>query len=464
MSRYYYLETLGCPKNMVDAQGMGRLLARAGYAGTPNPAQADVLIVNTCGFIEAARAESLAGLRELAARKRPSQLLIAAGCLSQRWGPALADSVPALDGILGTRCWMDILRLLERAERKGQRPVVMREPRDRMDDPLVRTQRVAVQGPSAYLKIADGCSASCAFCTIPVIKGPFRSRPRVDVVADAEQLVRQGVQEIILIAQDTTAYGWDQGEHDGLPDLMERILKRVPHLPWLRLLYAYPQHISPRLIEVMASHPQVCHYLDLPLQHAHPGVLRRMRRPADVKAVCRLVTGLRSAMPDIALRTSFIVGYPGETQAEFQALLEFVAEIQFDKVGVFTYSREEDTPAAELSGQLPEAVKEERYRQVMELQQGISLARNRGMVGRTLDVLTEGCNEGLSVGRSYRDAPEIDGLVLVEDKLPTGKIVSVRIIEALEYDLVGVPSFTPSPLPLPKSGGGGGDQLRTTFP
>jgi len=438
MSRYYYLETLGCPKNMVDAKGIARLLAQAGYAATPNLAQADVLIVNTCGFIEAARAQSLAALRELAARKCPGQLLIAAGCLSQRWGPALADSVPALDGILGTRCWVDILRLLDRVERMGQRPVVMREPRDRLDDPLVRIQRVAVQGPSAYLKIADGCSASCAFCTIPAIKGPARSRPRADVVADAEQLVRQGVQEIILIAQDTTAYGWDQGERDGLPDLMERMLKRVPHLHWLRLLYAYPQHISPRLIEVMASYPQVCHYLDLPLQHAHPEVLHRMRRPADVNAVHRLITELRSAMPDIALRTSFIVGYPGETQAEFQALLEFVAEIQFDRVGVFTYSREEATPAAELPGQLPQAVKEERYRQVMELQQRISLARNRGMVGRTLEVLVEGCNEGLSVGRSYRDAPEIDGLVLVEGELPVGEMVPVRITKALEYDLAGV--------------------------
>ncbi len=434
---YYYLETLGCPKNTVDAEGMARLLAQVGYAGTPDPAQADVLIVNTCGFIEAARAESLAVLRELAAHKRSGQLLIAAGCLSQRWGPALADAVPDLDGVLGTRCWMDILPLLDRLKRRRKQPVVMCQPHDRMDDPLVRTQRVAVQGSTAYLKIADGCSVPCAFCAIPAIKGPARSRPLADVVADAEHLVRRRIQEIILIAQDTTAYGWDRGERDGLPELMERILNRVPELPWLRLLYAYPQHVSPRLIEVMASHPQVCHYLDLPLQHAHPEVLRRMRRPANMDAVCHLIAALRSAMPDIVLRTSFIVGYPGEAEEEFQALLDFMAEIQFDRVGVFTYSREEGTPAADLPGQLPEAVKEERYRQVMELQQGISLARNQEMVGRTLEVLIEGCDEEVSVGRSYRDAPEIDGLVLVEGKLPIGKMVPVRITEALEYDLAG---------------------------
>jgi len=414
------------------------LLAQAGYTGTPNPARADVLIVNTCGFIEAARAESLAALRELAARKRPGQLLIAAGCLAQRWGPTLADCVPALDGILGTRCWPDIVRLLRQVEQAEQQPVVMCELWDQMDGPQVHTRRVAIQGPSAYLKIADGCSASCAFCAIPGIKGPAHSRPWPDIVADAEELVRQGVQEIILIAQDTAAYGRDQGSRNGLADLIERILRRVSYLHWLRILYAYPQHISPGLIEAMASHPQVCHYLDLPLQHGHPNVLARMRRAVDVNAVRHLIAELRSAMPDIVLRTSFIVGYPGETVQEFQALLEFVAEIEFDKVGVFTYSQEEGTLAAQLPGQVPDDLKEERYRHVMELQQEISLARNRAIVGETLEMLVEGYSEGLSVGRSYRDAPEIDGLILVEDELPVGKMVPVRITEALQYDLVGM--------------------------
>jgi len=446
MSRTYYLQTLGCPKNTVDAHGIARLLTRAGYRSTADPARADVLIVNTCGFIETARAESLAVLRQLAAQKHPRQVLIAAGCLSQRWGSALADAVPALDGILGTRCWMDILRLLCRVERRGRRPIVLCEPHSPPDAPLIRTRRVAIQGATAYLKIADGCSASCAFCAIPAIKGPAHSRPVADVIADAMDLARRGMQEIILIAQDTTAYGWDRGEHDGLPNLIEQILNRIPHLHWLRLLYAYPQHVSPRLIEVMASYPQVCHYLDLPLQHAHPDVLRRMRRPADMDAVRQLIAELRSAMPDIALRTTFIVGYPGETEEEFDALLDFIAEIRFDRVGVFTYSREEGTLAAELPGQLPEAVKAARYRRVMELQQAISLARNREMVGRTLEVLVEGYDEGISVGRSYRDAPEIDGLVIVKQKLPVGEMVEARITGALEYDLVGtVDAGSPSP-------------------
>lgn len=438
MPRTYFLETLGCPKNLVDSEGMARLLTRTGHAGTSMPECADVLVVNTCGFIEAARAESLAALQEFAHRKHPGQLLIAAGCLSQLWGSSLADSVSGLDGILGTRCWMDILRLLDRLQQVEQRPVVICQPLDSMEEPLLCAPRVAVQGPSAYLKIADGCNAPCAFCTIPAIKGPARSRPWAEVVADAEGLVHQGVREIILIAQDTTAYGWDRGERDGLPALMEHLADAVPHLCWLRLLYTYPQHISRRLIEVMAAHRQVCHYLDLPLQHAHPEVLRRMRRPADVEAVRRLIAELRFAMPDLALRTSFIVGYPGETEREFQALLDFMREIEFDRVGVFTYSQEEGTLAAELPGQLPQTVKEERYARVMELQQRISFARNQEMIGRSLQVLIEGCNAGLSVGRSYRDAPEIDGLILIESELPVGEMVPVRISKALQYDLVGV--------------------------
>jgi ribosomal protein S12 methylthiotransferase len=271
-----------------------------------------------------------------------------------------------------------------------------------------------------------------------MIKGPARSRPIEAIVEEARQLTAQGVKEIILIAQDTTAYGHDWGERDALVGLIEAILKATPELPWLRLMYTYPQHVTPRLIETMAQHPQVCHYLDIPLQHAHPDTLRRMNRPHNMDRVRRLITGLRAAMPDIALRTSFIVGYPGESEEEFQALLDFVAEIAFDRMGVFTYSREEGTPAAELPGQVPDQVKEERYQRLMELQQAISLARNQQMIGRTLDVLVEGSGESLSVGRSYRDAPEVDGLVLVKEELPVGEIVPVLITGAMEYDLIGV--------------------------
>jgi ribosomal protein S12 methylthiotransferase len=431
----YYLLSLGCCKNTVDSEGMSRLLQQADYAPTEDPTAARFLIVNTCGFIDIAKEESVGALRELAEAKRPGQLLIAAGCLSQRYGRQLAKEVPGLDGILGTRRWMEITALVEKLSSDGDRPLVMIG--DSLAPDIASMPRSVVQGASAYLKIADGCSAPCAFCAIPLIKGPARSRPVEAIVGEARELVLQGVKEIILIAQDTTAYGRDQGQRDALPDLIQAILKAAPELPWLRLMYAYSQHITPRLIETMAGHTQVCHYLDIPLQHAHPDTLRRMNRPRDVARVRRLIAHLRQAMPDIALRTAFIVGYPGETEEEFKALLDFAEEIAFDRVGVFTYSREEGTLAADLPDQVANQVKEERYQRLMELQQSISFAKNQQMVGRTLNVLVEGSGKGLSVGRSYRDAPEVDGLVLVQEELTLGEIVPVLITGAMEYDLIG---------------------------
>ena len=432
----YYLLSLGCCKNTVDSEGMSRLLQRAGYAPADDPTAAELLIVNTCGFIDIAKDESFDALRELAKAKRRGQLLIAAGCLSQRYGRQLVKEAPGLDGIIGARRWMEITALVEKLSSNGDRPLVM------IGDPpapdIGTMPRSVVQGASAYLKIADGCSAACSFCAIPMIKGPARSRPIETIVDEARQLAAQGVKEIILIAQDTTAYGRDRGQRDALPRLIEAILAAAPELPWLRLMYAYPQHTTPRLIQIMAQHPQVCHYLDIPLQHAHPETLRRMNRPHGVEKVRRLIAHLRQAMPDVALRTSFIVGYPGETEEEFEALLDFVEEMAFDRVGVFTYSREEGTAAADLPDQVPDQVKEERYQRLMELQQGISLARNQQMIGRTLDVLVEGSGEGLSVARSYRDAPEVDGLILVKEELPLGEMVPVLITEAMEYDLIGV--------------------------
>jgi ribosomal protein S12 methylthiotransferase len=436
---HFYLLSLGCPKNTVDSEGISRLLQQAGYKSITEPESAQLLIVNTCGFIDKAKEESFAALRELAKRKQPGQFLIAAGCLSQRYGRELVTKVPGLDGVIGTRRWMEITTLVRNLPSKdhpyGKPAVMTGDPLERITEPM----RGALQGASAYLKIADGCSAPCAFCAIPAIKGPARSRPLEAIVAEAQQLVGRGAKEIILIAQDTTAYGRDRGERDALPTLMEAILTAAPDLQWLRLMYAYPQHVTPRLIEVMARYPRVCHYLDMPLQHGHPEVLRRMNRPYYVDAVRRLVADLREAMPDIALRTSFIVGYPGETEKEFSALLDFVVEMAFDRVGVFTYSPEAGTKAAELSCQVPTKVKEERYARLMELQQGISLVRNQQAVGRVLEVLVEGQSEHLSVGRSYRDAPEIDGLVLIEGELPVGEMVPVRITGAMEYDLVGEP-------------------------
>ncbi len=433
----YFVISLGCPKNTVDAESMGQLLGEAGHRAVDSPQEADVLIINTCGFIKAARAESLGALQELAKAKRPDQQLVAAGCLSQRYGRALAEQVPGLDGILGTRHWMDVVPLVERLGHRGG-PFYDLPDQDAVAPNPPGVTRAAVQGSSAYLKIADGCRRPCAFCAIPLIKGTARSHMPQAIVAEAQQLVDMGVQEIILIAQDTTDYGRDLGRRDGLASLIDDILAAAPHLRWLRVMYAYPGAIAPRLIETMARHPQVCHYLDLPLQHAHPDVLARMRRPANVDRVRRQIEDLRAAMPDIALRTTFIVGFPGETEAEFAELDLFVREMAFDKVGVFTFSHEEGTAAADLADDVPPEVKQERYERLMTLQQVISLACNQQQVGRCLKVLLEGTGDGLSLGRTYRDAPEIDGLVIIEEELPVGKMIRARIVGAIEYDLVGV--------------------------
>jgi len=443
----YYLESLGCPKNLVDAHGMTRLLDHLGHQPVDDVRQAQVIIVNTCGFIEAAREESLGELRRLARRKRKGQVLIAAGCLAEYWGEAVVHTVPGVDALLGTRRWAEIARLLEGLEpgRKGrrQRQALLGDLPAGAEPAGTEagSRRTARQGATAYLKIAEGCSAPCAFCAIPLIKGPAASRPVEAIVGDAVSLVREGVKEIILIAQDTTAYGRDWGERDALPGLMEAILDTLPDggpagQPWLRLMYAYPGHISPRLVEMMAGDARICHYLDLPLQHAHPDVLRRMKRPPDAQRTRRLIEELRGAMPDIALRTAFIVGYPGETEVEFQALLDFLAQVRFDRVGAFLFSPEEGTAATELPDPVPEEVKVERYERLMALQQEISLQVNQAQVGRRLDVLVEGQGEGLSVGRSYRDAPEIDGMVILPGDLPVGEIVAAQITGAMEYDLI----------------------------
>ncbi len=435
----YYLSSLGCAKNTVDSEGMAQLLARAGYQGTDRPEKASVLIVNTCGFIEPARQESITVLRDLAARKGRHQLLIAAGCLAQRYGAILSQEVPGLDGVLGTRRWMDILDLIERL-RKRPHP----EPLYHLPDEALTVGRdekgvlrAAIQGASAYLKIADGCRRPCAFCAIPLIKGTHVSRPPDVIISEAARLNDLGIKEIILISQDTTDYGHDLGMQDGLAILLERILTAAPDVPWIRVMYAYPGYVTPRLIEVMATHERILPYLDIPLQHGNREVLKRMRRPANLEWVYETVSRLRQAMPEIAIRTTFIVGYPGETEKEFEDLLEFVRDLRFDRVGVFTYSYEAGTPSAELPDQVPEEIKIDRRDRLMQVQQDISLQRNQLFMGQTLPVLVEGYGDGLSIGRSFRDAPEIDGLVIVEEKLPIGEIVPVLITGAMVYDLVG---------------------------
>lgn len=436
----FYLVSLGCAKNTVDSDSMAQLLQRDGYRAVRSPERADVLIVNTCGFIGPARDESLEVLRQMAAVKRTDQVLIAAGCLTQRYGMEVARQVPGVDGILGTRRWMDILQVV-RQLRRGPHP----EPLYHLPDEAVtvgtdeqQTLRASVAGASAYLKIADGCRRPCAFCAIPLIKGTAVSRPMEAILDEARRLRDAGVRELILIAQDTTDYGHDLGLRDGLAALLERLTAAVPDMDWIRIMYAFPGYVTDRLIEVMATHSQILPYLDIPLQHAHPETLKRMRRPANVEAVQRTLAKMRAAMPNLAIRTTFIVGYPGETEEEFQTLLDFVDEMRFDRVGAFQYSFETGTPAEPLGDPIPPEVKEARYQRLMEHQQVISLQINQSFLGRTLDVLIEGYGNGLSAGRSYRDAPEIDGLVLVEGRLEVGRILPVKITGAMAYDLTGV--------------------------
>jgi ribosomal protein S12 methylthiotransferase len=435
----FHLVSLGCAKNTVDSESMAQLLLSGGYRSTKDPSKANVVIVNTCGFIGPAKEESIETLATLAEHKRPGQLLIAAGCLTQRYGADVIRQVPGIDGLLGTRRWMDIVEVVETLRKEKYPQPLYHLP----DSPTIGqdergTLRAAVQGASAYLKIADGCRHPCAFCAIPLIKGTAVSRPMQTILQEARRLQDEGVREIILIAQDTTDYGHDLGMKDGLAQLLEGLVKAAPQVDWLRLMYAYPGYVTDRLIEVMASYPQIVHYLDMPLQHAHPMTLRRMRRPANVDWVHATLSKMRAAMPDLALRTTFIVGYPGETEEEFRTLLDFVKEIRFDRVGTFKFSFEPGTASEPLGDPVAAEVKEERYQRLMELQQGISLQKNQAYVGRSLDVLVEGSGEGISLGRSYRDAPEIDGMVIVEGEAPLGTFAPVRINGAMAYDLSAV--------------------------
>jgi len=436
----FHLISLGCAKNTVDSSSMSQLMLKSGYQLSEKLEKAAILIVNTCGFIGPARQESIEVLGELAAHKRKGQILIAAGCLTQRYGAEVARQVPGIDGILGTRRWMDIVDLVQQL-RLGAHPEPLyhlpETPTLGSDESGV--QFIARQGSTAYLKIADGCRRPCAFCAIPLIKGPLASRPPEVILEEARSLQETGLRELVLIAQDTTDYGHDLGIKEGLAQLLEKLVVAAPHIDWIRILYAYPGYVTDRLIDVMAAHPQILPYLDMPLQHAHPATLERMRRPANLEWVHRTLDKMRRAMPDLAFRTTFIVGYPGETETEFQALLDFVEEIRFDRIGTFQFSFETGTPSEPLGDPVPAEVKQERYERLMERQAAISLQKNQAFVGRTLPALIEGQGDGLSVGRTYRDAPEIDGLVIIEGDLPVGEIQPVKITGAMTYDLTGVP-------------------------
>ncbi len=444
----YYLLSLGCSKNTVDSESIAQVLETGGMRGVGDARSAEVLIVNTCGFINTAKEESVSALRELVADRKPGQMVIAAGCLSQRYGANLVQEIPGLDGVIGTRRWMDIFDLVTRLRERSHPEPLYHLPDEAhvvgLDERGVL--RASVQGASAYLKIADGCRRPCAFCAIPRIKGTAVSRSIESIVREAATLQARGIQELILIAQDTTDYGYDLGLKEGLADLLDAVVSAAPDIPWIRVMYAYPGYVTPRLIETMAKHKQILSYLDIPLQHGHRDTLLRMKRPAKIEWVYETLASMRAAMPDLCVRTTFIVGYPGETDEEFDGLKRFVTDLEFDRVGAFKYSYEIGTPSAALPDQVADEVKEARYNALMELQQPISLKKNQQFIGKTIPVLVEGHGEGededgestgdlLSLARSYRDAPEIDGFVIVEGELPVGEIVPVRITGATTYDL-----------------------------
>lgn len=433
----FHIVTLGCSKNQVDSEGMAQRLIAQGLEPTDDPRKARVVIVNTCGFLGAARAESRATIERLLARRRPGQVIIAAGCMVSldEHRRELPDGI---DALLSTREWTRIDSLVATLL---DLPVPSVRP---PEETLPTFRRLPTARPSAYVKIADGCDHRCSFCAIPLIKGQQVSKRPSDVVREIRELVDIGTKEGVLVAQDTIRYGADLGLRDGLPGLLRLIAEQVPELPWLRLLYLYPTPLLFRLIDTMAELPQCVPYLDIPLQHADPAVLRAMARPSNPDFYRRLIAYARQRIPGVALRTTFIVGFPGETDEQFQRLYDFVEEMQFDHVGVFLYSREEPTASARVGQPVPRKIAEERRAALMELQQRISLAKNKALVGQELEILIEGHGKledelgrrlPLSAGRAARHAPEVDGLVFVPGQLPIGELVTVRVTHAEPYDL-----------------------------
>ncbi|HEX2280775.1 MAG TPA: 30S ribosomal protein S12 methylthiotransferase RimO [Thermomicrobiales bacterium] len=441
----FHIVTLGCSKNRVDSEGMGRLLSERGLAASDDPGEAQVLIVNTCGFLAASRAESVGVIRDLLDAKRDDQLVIASGCMPAL--PARRAELPeGVDAIISTHEWDtigDVVgNLLELPEVQVAGCQGM----------LTSFRRIEA-GPSAYVKIADGCDHNCHFCTIPIIKGRQVSKRPSDVVREISELVAGGTKEAVLVAQDTIRYGADLGIKHGLPKLLEMIVEDVPDLEWLRMLYIYPSPLTLRMVDVMAEHDILLPYLDMPIQHADKEVLRNMGRPSDVDMTRRLVDHARSKMPNVAMRTTFIVGYPGETDEQFVTLMDFVEDMEFDHVGVFTYSHEEGTKSALLPNPVPAEVAEERRNALMELQQGISYKKNQALIGQEMQVLVEaigeiedgvGNSEPITVGRARRHAPEVDGLVFIPGALPVGEMTKVVIQDASPYDLWAVAPDTPA--------------------
>ena len=431
--------SLGCDKNLVDTEVMLGLLASRGYEMTDDESEADIVVINTCCFIHDAKEESIANILEMAEYKKTGKLkaLIVAGCLAQRYRREILEEIPEVDVVLGTTAYDKILEAVDEAL-EGNSSVEL-ESLETL--PSVDTKRqVTTGGHYAYLKIAEGCEKHCTYCIIPKIRGKFRSVPMERLLKEARELAEQGVKELILVAQETTLYGKDLYGEKCLHTLLKELCK-IPGVRWIRVMYCYPEEITDDLIQVMKEEPKICHYLDIPIQHACDAVLKRMGRRTSKQELIDIIEKLRQEIPDICLRTTLITGFPGETQEQHEELMEFVDEMEFDRLGVFTYSPEEDTPAAGMPGQISEEVKLERQAELMELQQKIAFDAAEAMAGQEVMVMIEGkvADENAYVGRTYRDAPGVDGLIFVEteEELMSGDFARVKVSGAIEYDLIG---------------------------
>ncbi len=431
--------SLGCDKNLVDTEKMLGMLSEKGYEFTDDETEADIAVVNTCCFIGDAKEESINTLLQLSELKESGQLkaLLAAGCLAQRYREEIQREIPEVDGIIGTMAIEEIVAAVEEA--LAGRPANYY--RDINAAPAAGGKRVVTTGGHyAYLKIAEGCDKHCTYCIIPKVRGRFRSVPMEALVAEAKELAEGGVKELILVAQETTLYGVDLYGEKNLPRLL-RELGKVDGIRWIRLLYCYPEELTEELIHTIATEPKVCHYLDIPIQHASDHVLKRMGRRTSEQELRDIIAGLREKIPDICLRTTLISGFPGETQEDFEELYRFVNEMEFDRLGVFAYSQEEDTPAADMEEQIPEEVKTFRRDELMELQQAIAFEKAESLTGQVLTVMIEGklADEDTYVARTYRDAPGVDGYLFLNTtaNLVSGDFARVLVTDSNEYDLIG---------------------------
>ncbi|MDO5294693.1 MAG: 30S ribosomal protein S12 methylthiotransferase RimO [bacterium] len=431
--------SLGCDKNLVDSEVMLGLVTKRGFKITNNENEADVIVVNTCGFIADAKEESINTILEMAEYKKTGQLkaLIVTGCLGQRYHQEIADQIPEVDGIVGTTSYESITEVIDEA--LGGKFAEELKSIDYL--PTDEVDRVMTTGGFySYLKIAEGCDKHCTYCIIPSLRGKYRSREMDTLVKEATYLAKNGVKELIIVAQETTLYGTDIYGEKKLPELLKKLCK-IEGIEWIRLLYCYPEEITDELIQVIKEEEKICHYIDMPIQHASDTVLKRMARRTNNAELRERIAKIKSEIPDMCLRTTLIAGFPGETNEDHEEVLDFIDDIEFDRLGVFAYSKEEDTPAAKLDGQIDEEVKEARKDAIMALQQEISFDKCQNYIGATMKVLIEGKlpEENVYIGRTYRDAPNVDGYCFVSSpyELMSGDFVNVKITEAKEYDLVG---------------------------